>query len=348
MLSPVARENGWQLAERAGERPPTGMRRLPHAAAWDVEAVRDDLRACVVAHLGDPGGVPILDETGFLKQGRRSVGVRRQHCGAAGRIAHCQLGVFLCCATRHGAAFLDRARYLPQGWAGDAARRAAAGVPGDVAFATKPALGRALVERALDAGAPTAWGTGDSVYGNDRRLRLWLEERRQPSVLAIRADEPLWQDGPHHVPAEAIAASRPADRWRRRSAGAGAKGPRRYDRAWREVRRLQLTAAERARGHRLLVRRSLADPTERAYYSAFAPRRAATLARLAAVAGARWQIESGFAAAKGECGLDEYAVRTWDAWHGHRTLALLARAFLAAIRAREAKKGARSPAICPR
>ena len=221
-------------------------------------------------------------------------------------------------------------------------------MPGDVAFATKPALGRALVERALDAGAPTARGTGDGACGNDRRLRLWLEERRQPSVLAIRADEPLWQDGPHHVPAEAIAASRPADRWRRRSAGAGATGPRRYDRAWREVRRLQLTAAERARGHRLLVRRSLADPTERAYYSAFAPRRAATLARLAAVAGARWQIESGFAAAKGECGLDEYAVRAWDAWHGHRTLALRARAFLAAIRAREAKKGARSPAICPR
>ncbi len=347
LLSPVARKNGWQIAERAGEATPDGMQRLLNAAAWDAEAVRDDLRAYAVEHLGDPGGVLILDETGFLKKGTKSVGVQRQYSGTAGRIENCQLGVFLCYATRHGAAFLDRALYLPKDWAADAARRATAGVPDDVAFATKPALGWALLERALDAGVPAAWVTADAVYGNDRRLRRRLEERHQPFVLAIRANEPLWQDGPHYVPAADIAAALPAGRWRRRSAGAGAKGPRLYDWARREVWRLQPTAAERAWGHWLLIRRSRTDPTDRAYYSVFAPRHT-TLAALVAVAGARWHIESGFEAAKGECGLDEYEVRTWDAWHRHITLALLAHAFLAVIRAQEAKKGARIPTICSR
>jgi SRSO17 transposase len=171
LLSPVARKNGWQIAERAGEATPDGMQRLLNAAAWDADAVRDDLRAYVVEHLGDPGGVLILDETGFLKQGTKSVGVQRQYSGTAGRIENCQLGVFLCYATRHGAAFLDRALDVPQDWAADAARRAAAGVPDDVAFATKPALGLALLERALDAGVPAGWVIGDAVYGNDRRLR---------------------------------------------------------------------------------------------------------------------------------------------------------------------------------
>ena len=345
LLSPVARKNGWQIAERAGETNPDGMQRLLNAAAWDADAVRDDLRAYVMEHLGDPGGVLILDETGFLKKGTKSVGVQRQYSGTAGRIENCQLGVFLCYATRHGAAFLDRALYVPKDWATDAARRAAAGVPDDVAFATKPALGLALLERALDAGVPAAWVTGDAVYGNDRRLRRRLEERHQPFVLAIRANEPLWQDGPHYVPAADIAAALPPHRWRRRSAGAGAKGPRLYDWARREVWRLQPTAAERAWGHWLLVRRSLADPTDLAYYIVFAPRRT-TLAALVAVAGTRWHIESGFEAAQGEGGLDEYEVRTWGAWHRHITLALLAHAFLAVIRAREAKKGAWLPTTC--
>ncbi len=346
LLSPVDRKNGWQIAERAGETTPDGMQRLLNAAAWDAAAVRDDLRAYVAEHPGDPGGVLILDETGFVKKGVESVGVQRQYSGTAGRIESCQIGVFLCYATRRGAAFRDRALYLPQGWAGDAARRAAAGVPDELAFATKPALGRALLERALDAGVPTAWVTGDSVYGGDRRRRVWLEGREQPFVLAIRANEPLWQDGPHYVPAAAIAAALPADRWQRLSAGAGAKGPRRYDWAWRAVWRLQLTAEERAWGHWLLVRRSIADPTELAYSIVFAPRVGTTLAALVAVAGTRWQIESGFDAAKGECGLDEYEVRTWDAWHRHITLALLAHAFLAVVRAREAKKGMRNPTTC--
>lgn len=340
LLSPVERKNGWQIAERVGEATPDGIQRLLSAAAWDADAVRDDLRAYVVEHLGDPAGVLILDETGFLKKGAQSVGVQRQYSGTAGRIENCQIGVFLAYAAPRGCAFLDRALYLPKEWTSDARRCAAAGVPEDVSFATKPALAQTMLERASDAGVPTAWVAGDSVYGNDRRLRVWLEERRQPFVLAIKATEPLWQDGPHDVAAEAIAAALPADRWQRLAAGMGAKGPRRYDWAWREVWRLQLTPEERAWGHWLLVRRSVEDPTDLAYYLAFAPRAGTALATLVAVAGARWQIEAGFEAAKGECGLDEYEVRRWGAWHRHITLALLAHAFLAAVRAREAQKGA--------
>jgi SRSO17 transposase len=340
LLGPVERKNGWQIAERVGEATPDGIQRLLNAATWDAEAVRDDLRAYVAEHLGDSGGVPILDETGFIKKGTQSVGVQRQYSGTAGRIENCQIAVFLAYASPRGCAFLDRALYLPKEWASDARRRAAAGVPDDVAFATKPAPARTMLARALDAGVPAAWVAGDSVYGNDRRLRVWLEGRRQPFVLAIKATEPLWQDGPHYVAAEASAAALPAGRCQRPAAGMGAKGPRLYDWAWGEVWRLQLTPEERAWGHWLLIRRSIEDPTDLAYYIAFAPRAGTTLATLVAVAGARWQIEAGFEAAKGECGLDEYEVRRWDAWHRHITLALLAHAFLAVVRAREAQKGA--------
>ncbi len=343
LLSPVDRKNGWHIAESAGERTPDGIQRLLNAAEWDADAVRDDLRAYTVEHLGDQRAVLILDETGFLKKGTKSAGVQRQYSGTAGRIEHCQIGVFLCYASPVGAAFLDRALYLPKEWTADPARCQEAGVPEGVAFATKPALARAMLERALDAGVPAAWVTGDTVYGNDRRLRVWLEERRQPFVLAIKATEPLWQDGPHYEPAEAIAAQLPTEHWQRLSAGAGAKGPRLYDWAWREVWRLQLTAEERAWGHWLLARRSIEDPADLAYYVVFAPRAGTDLQALVAAAGARWQIEGGFETAKGECGLDEYEVRTWAAWHRHITLALLAHAFLAVVRAQGAKKGATTP-----
>jgi len=340
LLSPVERKHGWQIAERVGEDTPDGIQRLLNAAAWDAEAVRDQLRSYVIEQLGDPGGVLILDETGFVKKGTKSVGVQRQYSGTAGRIENGQIGVFLCYASPAGAAFLDRALYLPKEWATDVARRAEAGVPADLTFATKPALARTMLARALEAGVPAAWVTGDTVYGNDRRLRVWLEERRQPVVLAIKATEPLWQDGPHYVPAEAIAAALPAEQWHRLSAGAGTQGPRRYDWAWREVWRLQLTPEERRWGHWLLVRRSIEDPTDLAYDIVFAPRAGTRLPALVTVAGTRWASETGFEAAKGECGLDEYEVRTWAAWHRHLTLVLLAHAFLVVVRAQEAQKGA--------
>lgn len=337
LLATTERKNGWHLAELLGEATPDGVQRLLNAADWDAEAVRDDLRSYVVEHLGSDEAVLVLDETGFLKKGTHSVGVQRQYSGTAGRIENAQVAVFLCYATPARAAFLDRALYLPKEWAHDHERREAAGVPEGVGFATKPELARQMLGRAFAAGVPCSWVTADTVYGSDRRLRMDLEERGQPFVLAVPRSEKLWHGGPTYHTASALADA--AEVWERLSAGEGAKGPRLYDWALVELWRLQLTPEERSWRHYLLVRRSIDDPSERAYYVVFARREAAALERLVRVAGTRWQIESAFEEAKGACGLDEYEVRKWVAWHRHVTLSLLAHAFLAVVRAEERKRG---------
>lgn len=341
VLSPVERKNGWQLAEAAGEATPDGMQRLLATAEWDADVVRDDLRAYVAEHLGDPAGVLVVDETGFLKKGAKSVGVQRQYSGTAGRIENCQIGVFLAYAAPRGRAFLDRELYLPKDWAEDAARCAAAGVPATVEFRTKPQLAKAMLERALAAAVPAGWVTGDEVYGGDRRLRLWLEEQDVPHVLAVKRTEPLvaaTDRGPAQVAATALVAALADDAWTRVSAGDGAKGPRCYD--WARVAIRPLSAP--ARGYWLLARRSLADPREIAHYVCYGPA-ATTLAELVRVAGTRWAIEECLAAAKGEVGLDQYEVRRWGGWYRHITLCLLAHAFLAvtSAHATEGEKGGR-------
>ena len=342
LLSPVDRKNGWQVAEAAGEPTPDGMQRLLASAEWDADRVRDDLRAYVVEHLGDPEAVLVLDETGFLKKGNKSVGVQRQYSGTAGRIENCQIGVFLGYASRHGFAFLDREVYLPRAWANDRARRAEAGVPDTVTFQTKGQLARRMLERADAAGIPYAWVTGDENYGSDGALRGWLEEGRRPYVLAVRANEYLWvwddEAAPQQRTVAAIAADLPEQAWVRLSAGDGAKGPRLYE--WALVpRRPGSTAAWQVW---LLVRRSLNDPTEVAYYFVYGPS-GTPLETIVRVAGRRWTIEEGFEQAKGEVGLDHYEVRRWAGWYRHITLALLAHAYLVVTRARAAareKKGA--------
>jgi SRSO17 transposase len=326
VLAPVGRRNGWQMAEQVGERSPDGVQRLLRTARWDADAVRDDLRAYVVAHLGDPEAVLVIDETGFLKKGTRSVGVARQYSGTAGRIDNCQIGVFLAYAGPRGHAFLDRALYLPKAWADDRPRRTAAGVPSDVAFATKGDLAQAMLARAFAAGVPAAWVTGDEPYGNDGDLRRWLEAQGRPYVLAVARSHPVWRDG-GQVRVEALVDDIPEDGWRRIEVGAGSKGPRIYD--WAGARLPYRTADGWAQW--LLIRRSVAKPDEVAFYRAFGwPE--TTLPDLARVAGTRWRIEEGFQRAK-ELGLDQYEVRRWEGWHRHTTLCLLAHAFLAAMRA---------------
>jgi SRSO17 transposase len=355
LLSPVERKNGWQLAEQIGQATPDGVQRLLNAAHWDADAVRDDLQAYVGEHLGDEEAVLVLDETGFLKKGTKSVGVQRQYSGTAGRIENCQIGVFLCYASPNGAALLDRALYLPKEWAQNPERRREAGVPAEVEFATKPALAKVMVERALDAGVPCGFVTGDSVYGSDRRLRLFLEERCLSFVLAVTSNESLLVGfGQYARPAKMVEAIAESE-WQRLSVGEGAKGPRLYDWAWVPLWRLPVTEEDRANGHWLLVRRSLDTldtPGELTFYVAFAPHQGTTLELLARVAGMRWNVESCFEAAKGECGLDQYEVRKWNAWYRHVTLSLLAQAFLVVTRIRERQKGALSQtenltACCP-
>jgi SRSO17 transposase len=326
LLERVERKNGWQLAEHLGEAGPQGVQRLLNAARWDADAVRDDLRAYVIEHLGDPGGVLIVDETGFLKKGTKSVGVQRQYSGTAGRIENCQVGVFLAYAGSAGRAFLDRELYLPKEWAADDARRREAGVPPDAAFATKPRLARRMLERAFAAGVPAAWVAGDAVYGDASDLRRWLEGQGAAYVLAVSCSHMIWQAG-QQLRAVDLVAAVPSAAWVTLSAGAGSQGERLYDWTW--VRLPYESAAGLAQW--LLVRRSLSDPTQLAYYRAFGPADTA-LAALVGVAGARWAIEENFEDAKGMVGLDQYEVRKWDAWYRHITLALLAHAYLAATR----------------
>jgi SRSO17 transposase len=327
LLAGVERKNGWQLAEQAGAATPDGMQRLLNHARWDPDQVRDDLRGYVVEHLGDPGAVLVADETGFLKKGTKSAGVQRQYSGTAGRIENCQVGVFLAYASRHGHALVDRELYLPEGWRSDRPRCREAGIPDAVGFRTKPELARVMLERALDAEVPVGWVTADEVYGGDGRLRRWLEERGVPHVLAVKRSEALWSMRLRQERAWQLATQVPAGAWRQLSGGDGAKGPRVYAWARVPIRPLREPGWE----HWLLVRRSLRDG-ELAFYVCYAPART-TLGTLVRVAGTRWTVECGFQQAKGEVGLDHYEVRRYDAWYRHVTLAMLAHAFLAAMRA---------------
>ena len=197
-----------------------------------TDLVRDDLRDYVVEHLGDAGGVLVVDGTGFLKKGGKSVGVQRQYSGTAGRIENCQVGVFLTYAGAKGRTLLDRELYLPQVWAQDRERRREAGVPEDAVFRTKLQLAQLMLERALESGVPFSWFTGDEVYGSGRKLRLWLEREGVPHVMAIKSNEKLWaltDQGPLPVRADRLASGVEESAWVRCSAGNGAKGPRVYD-----------------------------------------------------------------------------------------------------------------------
>ncbi len=337
LLGDADRKNGWQLAEELGEPNPDGVQHLLARADGDADAVRDDLTRYVSERLGDRHGVLVVDETGFLKKGAKSVGVARQYSGTAGRIENCQVGVFLGDATKKGRALVDRALSLPKEWAEDADRRTAAGVPGcrgagvpeAVRFATKIVLARRMVERALDAGVPAAWVTGDAVYGLDHGFRKAIEDRGLGDVLGVRTDQAVWA-GLRQVRAKSLLAEVPAGGWRRLRCGDGSKGPRLSDGAAVAVNCPDPESYARW----LLIRRSTADPAEVAYFLCGGPP-ATTLRDLVRVAGARWAIEECFALAQGGCGLDEYAVRSWAGWHRHVTLSLFALAVLAVIRSRE-------------
>jgi SRSO17 transposase len=326
LLGPVQRKNAWQVAEQIGDDDPYGVQYLMGRAEWDPDVVRDDLRGYVVEALGDPEAVLVLDETGFLKKGTKSAGVARQYTGTAGRIENAQVGVFLAYASRQGTAFIDRALYLPKEWTGDPGRCRAAGVPEGTAFATKPGLARAMLERAFAAGVPAAWVTGDEVYGGDGGLRRWLESERRPYVLAVRANQYVWV-GFRESTVAALTKALPKRAWHTITIADGSKGPRRYAWAW-VVINSDLGPAWR---RWLLVRRSLDDPEELAYYIAAGPRRT-TLTRLAKTAGARWSIEGAFESGKQEAGLSDYEVRSWTGWYRHVTLSLLAHAVLAVVR----------------
>ncbi len=295
LLAGLPRANCWSIAEHAGDASPAGMQHLLSRACWDAGGARDDIRGYVAGHLGDPGGMLVVDETGDLKKGAASAGVQRQYTGTAGRVENCQVAVFLSYAARGGHALIDRELYLPESWASDPARCAAAGIPGDVTFATKPELALRMITRALDAGTPAGWVSGDEVYGADPQLRAGIEERQVSYVLAVAKSHPV-ATAAGTLRADALAAKLPPRAWQRLSAGPGAKGQRWYDWAW-------VAIDPGVPGHRWLLIRRHRRTRELAYYRCYARRRL-PLAALVAAAGRRWAVEpSASARPAGRAGL---------------------------------------------
>jgi SRSO17 transposase len=330
LMSPVERKNGWQVAEEVGEATPYAMQHLLDRAKWDCDGVRDELRRYVWETLAEPNAVLVIDETGFLKKGCKSVGVQRQYSGTAGRIENCQIGVFLSYASPRGHTLLDRELYLPKSWTDNQERCREAHVPASVAFATKPELAWRMLERTLDAGLPVAWVAGDTVYGSSQPLRANLEARKQAYALAVACKEHVEVQGTRRRVDQVVRGLARED-WQELSAGTGSKGPRLF--AWARV---ELAAPQISGWQRwLLVRRSLdegAKPAEMAYVLVFAPT-GTSLEEIVEAFGARWTVEQCFEEGKGEVGLDEYEVRSWHGWYRHVTLSMLALAFLAALRA---------------
>ncbi len=342
LLSGEERKNSWTLSERAGDATPDGMQRLLSTTDWDPDLVRDDLQTYVVAQLGDPNGVLIIDETGFLKKGTRSAGVARQYSGTAGRIENAQIGVFLTYATPAGRTFLDRELYLPKAWTEDRGRCAAARIGGDVDFATKPEQAMVMLQRAVINKVPARWVTADEVYGQHFKLRVKIEELGLSYVLAVPVNQHVIAAGPREgreFRADELIADLPGQAWRRRSAGKGSKGDRVYDWARTPIHGINFPDST----YWLLARRSIADPTDMAYYLCHAPARTG-LTDLIRVAGTRWAIEETFQTSKGQTGLDHYQVRQYTGWYRHITLSMLAHAFLTVTRS---KKGAQNPATPP-
>ena len=362
LLMPLGRKNSWQLAEAMGDQSSDATQRLLYRSNWDADAARDILQRFVSERFGDEEAIGVVDETGFIKKGNRSAGVKRQYSGTAGKIENCQMGTFLSYASPSGHVFLDRRLYLPEEWCTDSSRRARAHVPPDVVFQTKPEQAIDMLQQAWAQGVPMRWVTGDEVYGESTALRDAVVASGRWYVLAVRSNLPVWPRRPAveapplarrgrprtppqlaeaPFPLNAVLAAWPEHRWRRLTVTEGEKGPLTYD--WACGRVIESRDHLPGRESWLLVRRSVSDPTELAYYLSNAPADTPLL-KLAHVAATRYTIEQCFKEGKGETGLDDYEVRYGPSWYRHITLSLMAHVWLASIRLRATEeKGAPSP-----
>jgi SRSO17 transposase len=346
LLADLPRKNCWTIAEHAGEADPHGMQYLLARASWDTDGVRDDLRDYVTAALGDVDAVLVVDETGDLKKGTGTVGVQRQYTGTAGRIENAQVAVYLTYAGARGHAMIDRELYLPKCWTDDPDRLVDAGVPEGIEFLTKPALAAGMLTRALRAGVPARWVTGDEVYGNDPSLRAECQAQQIGYVLAIGCDRRVpTPAGPIRV--DALVTGLPRYAWQPMSAGPGAKGQRYYDWAWItltpdtsididqiDIDQIDIDQIDIDLGCWWLLVRRHRRTGELAFYRCYSPQ-IVPLRELVRVAGRRWTIEETFQTGKGLAGLDEHQVRRWTSWQRWTLLAMLAHALLVVIAANE-------------
>jgi SRSO17 transposase len=335
VLSDIPRKNGWQIAEHAKQARPYGMQRLLARAVWDEAGVRDELRRflCQALTASDESAPPfpllVLDESGFLKRGRHSAGVGKQHYGPTGDVRNCQVGVFLSYVTKLGHGLIDRELYLPEDWCADPARRLAAHIPETVRFQTKPELAQVMVQRAQAAGLSIGWVVADTVYGHCPELRAFLEAQGYAYALAVPSIEVICVQTPTgcllnsvaHIAHEALG----QEDWQRLSQSLGTKGERLFD--WAILPWMQ--AAQVDGRHFLVVRRDLDKPDQLDYYLVFAPE-ATTLATIVEDIGARWHVEEDLQTNKA-LGLDESEVRRYVGWYRHITLVMLAAAFLVAL-----------------
>jgi SRSO17 transposase len=365
LLATMPRKNSWQMAEAIGDDTPDATQRLLYQAQWPADAARDHLLQFTIEVFGDEDGIGVVDETGFIKQGTRSVGVKRQYSGTAGKIENCQIGTFLSYATPKGRVFLDRRLYLPEEWCQDAERRAQAKVPADVVLQTKPEQARAMLEHAWRAGVPMRWVAGDEVYGESTALRDVIAAQNRWYVLGVRTVMPVWSERPPVVKPGLQERGRPRTNVRLAAGAPLATTVKEVVASWSEHRWQSLTVAEGEKGlitydwacqrvvesrdklpgpeAWLIVRRSLSDPTDMAYFLSNAPADTPLL-KLAQVAATRYTVEQCIEEAKSETGLDEYEVRYWHSWHRHITLSMMAHAWLAAVRCKATeKKGGLSP-----
>jgi len=355
LLGDERRKTGWMRAEAAGDPGPWRQQAILGRGRWEAGDLRDIVRGYALEALADDDAVIVFDETGFLKQGKASCGVARQYTGLAGKITNCQIGVFACYVSQHGHAFIDRALYLPKAWTDDAARRKAAHVPEKTAFATKPALAVAMIERAIAATAPFAWVAADSVYGVSEVERA-LRRAGKGYVLGVAKNHSVNSWGKAKLiagTATSVAQDLAASDWKRLSAGEGTKGPRLYDWAYVELADIDAGAYGASRSglwtRGLLIRRTIADQ-DLAFFSTWAPA-GTSIGKLVRVEGCRWAIEDSFETAKNELGLDHNETRSWHGWNRHVSLVMLAFAVMAAIRHRankvpaEPKQRRKIPAI---
>lgn len=336
LLGNGPRKTGWVRAEAAGDSGPWRQQAILGRGRWDADALCDIVGEYALETLADETAVLVIDETGFLKQGKASCGVARQYTGSAGKITNCQIGVFACYVSRHGHAFIDRGLYLPKEWTDDPNRLKAAHVPDDVAFATKPQMARRMIARALAAKVPFAFVAADSVYGTGD-IETMLRKAGKGYVLGVAANHVFRSWGKKQLiggSAAKIAQNLPKSAWRRLSSGEGTKGPRLHDWAYLELADLDAAqynsalTGEWTRG--LLIRRNIADGAL-AFFSTWCPKGMAAK-KLVAVEGHRWAIEDSFETAKNELGLDHNETRSWHGWHRHVSLVMLAFAMMAAIR----------------